>query len=160
MPPQSKELTVRQKKFVVGVASGLQLRTAAEGAGYRHPNVAGCKLMKRPAVKKALAEILEECGLSDAYIAGKVREFCEAEKEGEAGVSPDYPVQLRGVDILCRLKGLFRTDIRIEQRMTYERKIELVQKIKENPALLDDLKRRLIEIRQGRESEKIFQVAE
>lgn len=152
MPRQSNGLTVKQKKFVAGVASGLQLKKAAENAGYSHPGVAGCKLMKRPVVQKALAEILEEHGLNDAYIAGKVREFCEAVKQDNSGPSPDYPVQLRGMDILCRLKGLFKTDIRIEKKMTYEQKIELTGKIKENPELLDDIKRRMIELRKTQEN--------
>jgi len=149
MPKQSNGLTVMQRKFVVGIASGHDQKTAAEEAGYCHPAVAGYKLMQSQVVKRAMADLLEEEGLSDAFIARKLHQFCEAKKKDEIGEVPDFHVQLRGLEMLCRLRGLFKSEGKVEKTLSYEQKIELVQRIKENPQVAMTTIMRLIESRQG-----------
>ncbi len=97
-----------------------------------------------------MTEVLEEQGLDDAYIAGKVRQFCEAVKADEPGTPPDYGVQLRGVEMLCRLKNLFKPEMQVEKvTVTYEEKIELLEEIRKNPEeMMAKLQRRLIQLRQ------------
>ncbi len=81
--------------------------------------------MSSPSVKAAVADVLEEHGLDDNFIASCVRDLCLAAKPGKNGVPvPDWIGRSRGLDILCKIRGTYaatQTDINVfsfEQMLT------------------------------------------
>ena len=76
--------------------------------------------MSSPSVKAAVADVLEEHGLDDNFIASCVRDLCLAAKPGKNGVIG----RSRGLDILCKIRGTYaatQTDINVfsfEQMLT------------------------------------------
>lgn len=123
--PRTNEITTMQRQFVKGIAEGMNQTQAALQAGYAHPKVAGSRLMSSPSVKAVIADVLEEHGLDDNFIANCVRELCLASKPGKNGGSvPDWIGRSRGLDILCKIRGTYaaqQTDINVfsfEQALT------------------------------------------
>ena len=59
---------------------------------------------------QGIIAILEEKGLSDEYVVQKVHEVCEATRNVEGHEKPDWPVRIVGIDMLCKIKGLYKSD--------------------------------------------------
>ncbi len=57
-----------------------------------------------------IISLLDENGLSDDYVVKMVQEVCGATKYVEGVEKPDWPIRLQGLDILCKIKGLYPTD--------------------------------------------------
>jgi len=118
----NQQLTIRQRKLIQGVASGLPKRIAAIRAGYseRSAHAIADETLKNPKVKKALTELMEESGLSNSRLLEKHRELLNAQKIvsivcGQEGNSatveytevPDYAIQARALEMAYRLQGAF-----------------------------------------------------
>lgn len=59
------------------------------------------------ASNREIVELLDDTGLTDTYIVRKVQEICEATKYVEGVEKPDWPTRIAGLDILCKIKGLY-----------------------------------------------------
>ena len=98
-------LTVKQRKLIAGVASGMPKRTAAIQAGYAESSAhtIAYETLKNPEVLKSLNDIMQEHGITDNYIAQKLIELTEAETKGV----PHWPARARALDMLLKVKGLY-----------------------------------------------------
>jgi len=120
---RSPTLSTRQRMFVNGLADGPNQTQAAKAAGYSCAHVQGSLLLKRPQIQRALRAAMESQGLTDDYLAAKLRELCEAVSMDDKGnVNPNWPARSRGVDILCRMKGAYR-DSSLEAELTFEERL-------------------------------------
>ncbi len=59
---------------------------------------------------REIATLLDQSGLSDDYVVRMVQEVCEATRYVEGVEKPDWPIRLQGLDILCKIKGLYPTE--------------------------------------------------
>src|SRR6266571_2272106 len=57
-----------------------------------------------------LVAILDERGLTDEYVVQKVHEVCEATRNVEGLEKPDWPIRVIGIDMLCKIKGLYKPE--------------------------------------------------
>ena len=104
-----KQLTTRQRKFVAGVAEGKSQQQAASEAGYRHPGVAGCRLMQRQHVREALHEALFDQGLDDTFIAQKFVELLNAtDVDRKGNTAPNWISRCRAMDMLLKIRGAYK----------------------------------------------------
>jgi len=54
--------------------------------------------------------MLDEKGLTDDYVVQKVHEVCEATRNVEGHEKPDWPIRVIGIDMLCKIKGLYKPE--------------------------------------------------
>ena len=79
----------------------------------RFPEVmpsAGGQLPSNQVVGKPEREIinlLEERGMTDDYVVQMVQEICKAVKYVEGAEKPDWPTRMMGLEMLCKIKGLY-----------------------------------------------------
>ena len=113
-------LTIKQRKFIAGVATGLPKRTAAIQAGYSPQSAHSIanETINNPEVLRSLHEIMEEQGITDFYIASKLAELAEAETKG----IPQWPARARALDMMLKVKGCYaqeqaepRLELSVEQ---------------------------------------------
>jgi hypothetical protein len=113
-------LTIKQRRLISGVASGLPKRTAAIQAGYseQSAHAIAYETLNNPEVLKSLDEIMQQHGITDTYIAQKLIELAEASTKG----IPHWPARARALDMMLKVKGLYsqeplepKTEISIEQ---------------------------------------------
>lgn len=106
---ESKPLNQRQSKFVKGVIEGATLTKAAADAGYRHPDVYGSELMRKPAIQQALQTAFERQGLNADFLAEKLKELiCAEDTDKDGNTVPNWPGRARGLDLLVRITGADR----------------------------------------------------
>jgi phage terminase small subunit len=105
-----KEPSVRAKKYIKNKIAGMSDYQAAIKAGYS-PNtaVAAAKNIENPSVEAAMEEILDRAGLTDEYMAGKLREATEATKIHGTNDNfveiKDWMAILKALDLGYRVKG-------------------------------------------------------
>lgn len=103
------ELNGRQRKFVTAYVASGNATQAAETAGFKHPRVAGSKLLKVAAVAKAIRAGQERNEEKSALTRERVLELCHGiaegrEQEEELSLSGD-PIK-RMPKIADRLKAM------------------------------------------------------
>ena len=105
----NSNLTIKQRKLIAGVVSGMPKRIAAIHAGYseRSAHAIANETLKNPEVKKTLETIMDEKGISDNYIANKLVELAEAEANG----NPHWPARARALDMMLKMKGHYSNEI-------------------------------------------------
>jgi hypothetical protein len=109
---------------------------AATVAGYRHPETMGPRVLKNPAVRAALEDILDKAGLSDRYLAEKVLALCEAKSVAKDGSErPDWTARARGLELLARLRGHYRQAIDVTST-SFEARVSLTADLQDNPDAL------------------------
>ncbi len=59
---------------------------------------------------REITMLLDQSGLSDDYVVRMVQEVCEATRYVEGVEKPDWPTRLQGLDILCKIKGLYPSE--------------------------------------------------
>jgi len=105
----SDHLTIKQRKLIAGVASGLPQRSAAIQAGYseKSAHAIAHETLKKPDVLRSLDEIMQANGITDSYIANKLIELAEAETNG----NPHWPARARALDMMLKVKGSYSQEI-------------------------------------------------
>lgn len=113
-------LTIKQRKLIAGVVSGMPKRTAAIQAGYSEQSAHAIahETLKNPEVLKSLNDIMQEHGITDNYIAQKLIELAEAETKG----IPHWPARARALDIMLKVKGSY-----IPEQLEPQREITIEQ---------------------------------
>lgn len=107
-PPR---LTPRQRLLVKGLQEGKNLHQAALAAGYA-PSTASSDIYKAmPAVRSAVADLMDRQGLGDETLLTKLKEKLEATERRKCGETwvevPAHYVQLQALDMALKLKGLY-----------------------------------------------------
>jgi hypothetical protein len=111
-----REINLRQRKFVEGKMKGKSSSQAARDAGYAESTArrADAQIANKPAVRKLLAELMEEAGLTDAKLVSKLSEGIDAkvvklvQRDGkftDARAFPDFKTRLDYLELGFRLKG-------------------------------------------------------
>jgi phage terminase small subunit len=113
MPNKHSELlTLQQLRFVAAWHGSAT--AAAKAAGYKHPNVAGAKLMNNPAVTRAIRvkqeAILEESSkkwAQELHFAGAdiLNRLWEITKLDASQTRGSYNLQLQACILLARIFG-------------------------------------------------------
>lgn len=117
MPKKAKPISVRQKKYIKGVAAGKSKYKAAIEAGYsentaREPT----RNLEKPGIKEELNRALEKSGITTQAITDKVKEGMGAKKVVIFGTgdniaiekAEDYAVQHKYLETAIKLKGIDR----------------------------------------------------
>ncbi len=152
-----KQLTVRQTKFVAGVVEGKTQTEAARDAGYAHPHVQGSTVLKRPHVKEALESALEAEGLSAGYIAGKIKELCEASNTEEDGKeTPNWTARGRGLDLLVRVTGADKHPAELAGQFTVEEWIFRMHELEFGPEASDEFGQ--LKVKDGGNGRQVIEV--
>jgi hypothetical protein len=122
MVSKKPKLTIKQAKFVKGVASGISKREAAKLAGYSGSpetlSVTASEVLKKPNVQEALAIALEKHGLSPDSVVSVVKDGMSATKVniirdplgGEdsafAEETPDHSIRLKAAGMAAQFMGI------------------------------------------------------
>jgi hypothetical protein len=110
---RAREASHRQCAYVKGVLSGKSKKQAALDAGYSRSTAENAwrKIESKASVQVLFRERLENTGVTDRFLARRIKEGLDATKlihasryDGEI-VVPDYRQRLRMVELVCRLKG-------------------------------------------------------
>lgn len=146
---QTKDgLTPRQREFTRAVVAGDTPTTAAQKAGYAHPETVGPRMMKHPTIREAITDVLDRHGLTDDYMTVKTLELCEATSPGKDGrMSPDWTARARGLELLARIRGHHRTNVEVTS-MTFEQKVSVTADL-DKAELIDFLQNHIEHNKQG-----------
>lgn len=110
--------TVRERKFVEGIAKGKTKRQAAKDAGYTGSpetlSVTASQTLKKPSVQQALADAFERHGITIDAATKPIADGLKADKvhivgNGEqamAEVVPDHSVRLKAAGMAFNLMGV------------------------------------------------------
>jgi len=117
-------LTEKQKKFALAIAEGKsQTQAAMESHDCSSLNRAknlGSQLMARPDIQTAVAELMQEEGLTRRYRVRKLKSHID---------HPDPNVSLKGLDQSWKLDGAYRED-QVHVHMSYEDMIKVNDEVK------------------------------
>lgn len=124
-PNVPHELSVRERRFIDGLARGQSAREAAANAGWSPARAAttGSEKLASVNIRQALRARLEEIGLDDSGLAAKLRDLIDARKTGltMAGsvvdMGPDPHASAKGLDMVLKVAGAY-PDPRVELDVT------------------------------------------
>lgn len=60
-----------------------------------------------PKAERGIVTKLDEHGMTDDYVVQMVQEICHAVKYVEGVEKPDWPTRMMGLDMLCKIRGLY-----------------------------------------------------
>jgi len=111
--PSNKPLSIKQRKYLKGVMSGMPKVKAAEYAGYgKQPRRdIGRKIESSPTMQKAFKLAMKQAGIDDASIVRVLKEGLSATdlKGKDAIEHPDYGVRLNYVQYINKARGIEAT---------------------------------------------------
>ena len=110
-------LTIRQKKFCKYVALTGKVHESALRAGYKQPNQ-GSILKRDPRIQTAIQKEMDKIGLTDKFLATRIKEGCDAEvpekmsKEGKVLQQsyPDFYNRKDYIKMALQVKGDLKPD--------------------------------------------------
>jgi hypothetical protein len=123
----SKDLTIKQKKFVKGYLEGRPITKAAVEAGYSPATAArgATELLSSPKVQATIKEAMDASGITREKLAATIAGALDAERPivvaGEIRSWPDHNIRLKATELCLSLSG---EDKPLEEhRETYEEMI-------------------------------------
>jgi len=139
MSEKKKKMTAKQTAFVKEYITTLNATEAAMRAyDAKNRNVArviGTENLAK--LSEPIAKVLEQQGLTNEYIAKKIKEKMEAKKpviaNGKMWQTEDHQIQLKATELAAKLKGLLKDSVEISGKGGGE----IVIKVKEDTSLLD-----------------------
>lgn len=147
----------KQKRFLAYRMQGHTLAESARLAGYKGKtteNLAwvGGKIWKKMKANEVILAAFEAVGITPEEIALKAKELLNCDtvfrvSEGVTQTIPDNTNRNKALQTILDVTGGYAPKTETVTIQTYEQKIEMVQKIKESPELLDTLKQKLIQIK-------------
>ncbi|OAI43515.1 hypothetical protein AYO38_02610 [bacterium SCGC AG-212-C10] len=113
-----RRLTVRDKKFALGILAGKSAAMAYRDAGYtsQHPDVMGSRKLVQGGIRLYLRACASINGFGDEEIAQVVaqslRDAMDAMKVVQykgtvVELGPDHMVRLKAIDLWCRIMGVY-----------------------------------------------------
>jgi len=113
-----KELTIRERRLIIGIAAGLTVSQAARRAGYSENTIDDRihEILGRSRVKMAIDQIMDSLGISNERLAEALNAGLEATKFVPVGNSedlgckayvevPDFIIRHRFLETVLYLKG-------------------------------------------------------
>lgn len=143
----AKEMTPKQKAFIKEYITSLNATDAAHKVYNAKSRDVARRIGSENLSKlvKPIQQVLEERGLTNDYIAKKIKEKMEAKKpiiaNGKMWQTEDHTTQLKATELAAKLKGLLKDSVEI----TGKNGNELVIKIKEDRELIDAREGEIIE---------------
>ena len=114
MPDGFENLTEKEQKFTLAIATGKTQTQAAldshECSSLDSAKSMGYQLMKKPDIQTAVAELMQEEGLTRRYRVQKLKTHID---------HPDPNVSLKGLDQSWKLEGAY-TEKYVHVHMSYE----------------------------------------
>lgn len=113
----SQELTVKQTKFIKGVAQGKTKRQSAIDAGYKGTpetiSVVASETLRKPNVQEALQKEMVRQGITIEKIIKPIKDGLDAEKvhivgsgdQAKAEITPDHSIRLKASSMAQTLLG-------------------------------------------------------
>lgn len=134
-----KKMTPKQKAFIKEYISTLNATEAA----YKVYDAKSRDVARRigsenlSKLVRPIQEVLEQQGLTNEYIAKKIKDKMEAKKpiiaNGKMWQAEDHQTQLKATELAAKLKGLLKDSVEISGKGGGE----IVIKVKEDTSLLD-----------------------
>jgi hypothetical protein len=113
-PESFENLTAKEQKFALAIAEGKTQTQAAfdshDCSSLDSAKSMGYQLMQKPDIQTAVAEIMQEAGLTRRYRVGKLKGHID---------HPDPNVSLKGLDQSWKLDGAY-TEKHVHVHATYE----------------------------------------
>lgn len=115
-PKTRMQSHLRRQKLIAAALDGRPLREVGLETGLSPATVDSqiSNIMKEPQVQQAFARILEEAGITDNFLASKLRELIDAktvlffQHQGQVTDQREVPAletQRKTVELVCRLAG-------------------------------------------------------
>lgn len=124
-PESFERLTERQQKFALAIAEGKTQTQAAldshECSSLDSAKSMGYQLMQKPDIQIAVAELMQEEGLTRRYRVQKLKGHID---------HPDPNVSLKGLDQSWKLDGAYKEE-HVHVHMSYDEMIKVNQEIDE-----------------------------
>lgn len=136
--PKTKAASaLRRKKIIKAFVEGRNLKEAAIATGLSPKTAAQqvSAILKEPEVQRTLQATMEAIGINDNYLAEHLRMLIDSKKVIRANIIasggvadlkdagsaikgyvaiPDYMAMARGLDLVCRLRGLYKDRTRVD----------------------------------------------
>jgi len=134
---------MRRKKIIKAILEGKTQQESGIAAGFSHKTAGSqvSKTLQNPIVQNALIHEMEKIGMNDDFLAEHLRKLIDAKKVISANIIvtgggsdladagkmrkdyiqvPDYSAMARGLDLICRLRGLYkdRTEVDVKRPLT------------------------------------------
>lgn len=150
------QFSPKQRRYLAYRLQGLSNPEAAKKAGYKTSG-GGLQVWKKMKTNEQIVAAFEAIGITPEEIGKKVQELLNCTtlvrvSEGDAREVPDNTNRNKALQIAVDVVGGFAPKHETVTIQTFERKVEIVDQIRENPELLDSMKQRLIEIRKTKGS--------
>ncbi len=134
-----KKMTPKQKAFIKEYITTLNATEAAmrvyDAKDRKSARNIGSENLAK--LGEPIARVLEQQGLTNDYIAKKIKEKMEAKKpviaNGKMWQTEDHQIQLKATELAAKLKGLLKDSVEISGKGGGE----IVIKVKEDTSLLD-----------------------
>jgi hypothetical protein len=145
------QFSPKQRRYLAYRLQGLSNPDAAKRAGYKTSG-GGLQVWKKMKTNEQIIAAFEAIGITPEEIGKKVHELLNCTtlirvSEGDAREVPDNTNRNKALQIAVDVVGGFAPKHETVTIQTFERKVELLEQIRENPELLDSMKQRLIEIK-------------
>lgn len=104
----ARELTVKQKKFVINKAKGMTGAEAAREAGYS-PKAAketASENLTKPNIREAFLKAMEKAGITDERLSQVLDEGLNATVFTKVGELPDHTNRHKFFDSAAKIKGV------------------------------------------------------
>ena len=115
-PKTRMQSYVRRQTLVKGLIQGKAISEIAPTLGLspKSAHTQACQMLMEPKTQQAFVQILEESGLTDKFLADKIKSLVNAEtkqyfqKDGivtDERALPAWETQRKTVELACKLKG-------------------------------------------------------
>jgi len=127
------KLNDKDRKIVKGLTEGKEDKEVLESVGYSPSYISseGKKIINKPAIQSTLAIIMENTGITDEFLAGKLKEGMDSTKMH--GVGPDskevkdMPTRHKYIETSLKLKGHLDKKVDIVHHKSHEDQLRELQ---------------------------------
>lgn len=106
---KTDKLSIRERKFIKGVAEGLSPTAAMKAAGYTEYTANSCAgpKLREPKIQASIQELMEKRGLTKDKLLNKLDEGLGAEREED---KPDFAIRHKYLDTAFKLGSHYPSD--------------------------------------------------
>ncbi len=127
------KLDDKQRTIVKGLKDGKEPKEVLKSVGYsdNYIRTDGKKLIQKPAIQSTLAIIMENTGITDEFLAGKLKEGMDSTKIHGVGkdsqIVDDMPTRHKYLETSLKLKGHLDKKVDIVHHKSHEDQLRELQ---------------------------------
>jgi Terminase small subunit len=127
----TKSLTIKEKKIVKGLVSGMTAKDSLISAGYSESTALarGKDIIGKERIQRAILQAMAKLGLDEDYLIGKHKELMDCQKvvpigAGDYVETVDGQTQVKALELAYKLRGDFSPELHAVVTETYGQRIK------------------------------------